>query len=68
MEDIAFAYQCLNGIHSIDMVKAYFKTEDTENDKIISLMKDRIIKLESLMEKVPAAKPERKQERKMIIS
>lgn len=68
MEDIAFAYQCLNGVRNMDMIKAYFKTNDTENDKIISLMKDRVTKLESVMEKVPVAKPERIQERKMIIS
>ena len=45
MQDIAFAYQCLNGIGSIEIVKAYFHTDDMSNQNILSLMKQRLSKL-----------------------
>ena len=45
MQDIAFAYQCLNGIGSIEIVKVYFHTDDMSNQNILSLMKQRLSKL-----------------------
>ena len=40
--DIGFAYQCLNGIHTLEAVKAYFQTEDTANDEIIRCIMRRV--------------------------
>ena len=45
MQDTAFAYQCMNGIGSIEIVKAYFHTDDISNQNILSLMKQRLSKL-----------------------
>ena len=53
MQDIAFAYQCLNGIGSIEIVKAYFHTDDMSNQNILSLMKQR---LSTLSAKSPETK------------
>ena len=53
MQDTAFAYQCMNGIGSIEIVKAYFHTDDISNQNILSLMKQR---LSTLSAKSPETK------------
>jgi hypothetical protein len=45
MNDIAFAYQCLNGVSNIDMVKTYFKLDLIGNDDIINAMRDNVERL-----------------------
>lgn len=39
IKDVAFAYQCLNGITNIEIVKSYFGTQDYNNATIITNMK-----------------------------
>lgn len=39
--DISFAYQCLNGVHTLAAIQAYFRTEDTSNRSLIQCMKRR---------------------------
>ncbi len=46
MGDIAFAYQCLNGIRDINIIKQYFGSENMENRNILRLMKEKLDILE----------------------
>ncbi|MBQ5564035.1 MAG: hypothetical protein IIT39_11735 [Clostridia bacterium] len=57
MQDIAFAYQCLNGIGSIEIVKAYFHTDDMSNQNILSLMKQRLSKLSAKSPEIKKSEP-----------
>ena len=67
MEDIAFSYECLNGIRDMDLVKEYFKNE-VSNISVIELMKKRLSEI-SRRDESPQVKPEKPQEpRKMIVS
>ena len=57
MQDIAFAYQCLNGIGSIEIVKAYFHTDDMSNQNILSLMKQRLSTLSAKSPEIKKSEP-----------
>ncbi len=48
MTDIAFAYQCLNGINDIHLLKNYFQSDSLTNEEILSKMKDQLDSLEEL--------------------
>lgn len=65
--DVAFAYQCLNGINNIDVVKQYFK-EVSSNAEILKKMEnvlDRLSKNNSIQEKQPE---KIETPRKMVVS
>lgn len=65
--DVAFAYQCLNGINNIDVVKQYFKGA-TSNIDILKAMKkilDRLSKNSSVQERQPE---KIETPRKMVVS
>lgn len=66
--DIGFAYQCLNGIDNIEILKAYFQTEDVSNKNMILCIKKKVQSLEVTENINKVAEPERKLEKKMIIS
>ena len=65
--DVAFAYQCLNGINNIDVVEQYFKGA-TSNDDIVKEMKKVLDRLRKSI-KVPESQLEKiETPRKMVIS
>lgn len=68
MGDIAFVYQCLNGISNIEVIKNYFQTEDFTNESVLALMKKRLLELDSNRVEEKVIKKVPKEERKMIIS
>lgn len=66
-EDVAFAYQCLNGINDIAVVRHYFKN-DGSNEKVLQAMREKVA---SLANKTDAKEPEIERvqaPKKMIIS
>lgn len=66
MNDIAFAYQCLNEISGIEIIKKYFQTDDTSNDNILSLMKMMLERMQKSVKEIAAdVKP--KIERKISV-
>ncbi len=67
MEDIAFAYQCLNGLRDIDAVSTYF-CNDGSNSKVIEAMKEKLSLMNRKVQSVQI-EPEKSQgPRKMIVS
>ena len=48
MKDCIFAYQCLNRIDNIEIVRDYFRLEEVDNEAVIMAMKN---KLEEIMHK-----------------
>jgi len=44
--DIAFAYQCLNGINNIYLLKSYFQDDFITNEEILKKMRERLEELE----------------------
>ena len=48
VKDCIFAYQCLNRINDIEIVKEYFQLEEVDNEAVIMAMKN---KLEEIMHK-----------------
>lgn len=67
IRDVAFAYQCLNELSCIDVIQAYFKTENVTNENILYLMKNKIEELDSTEVKSIVAEPEKKRERRVMI-
>lgn len=66
MNDIAFAYQCLNEISGIEIIKKYFLTDDLSNKNILSLMRIKLEKMQKSVKEIAAdAKP--KIERKISV-
>jgi len=68
ISDIAFGYQCLNGIAKAEVIKHYFQTEDFTNESILKLMKKRLLELESSKLEETVVTKVVTEERKMIIS
>lgn len=68
MGDIAFGYQCLNGISNIDVIKNYFQTEDFTNESVLALMKKRLLELASNRLEEKVIEKVQKEERKVSIS
>lgn len=66
-EDVAFAYQCLNGIHDIEVIKQYFDGKTSTHD-ILEEMKSKLSKMGET-DSVPVSQPEeREPPKKMIVS
>lgn len=59
MEDYAFAYQCFNGVQSLDMVRKYFGN-DGSNEYVVEAMKKKIALLNRKEEtiQVKASRPQ----------
>lgn len=55
IKDIAFAYQCLNTIINIEIVKEYFGIEDLSNDSLL-------VAMENIAKKIPSSIEEHKKE------
>lgn len=68
IRDVAFAYECMNGIYNIEILKSYFETEQLDNETIFQLMKKRLSELELTLEKKEVQMPEKSKTRKTIIS
>lgn len=51
MKDIAFAYQCLNGITDIKIIKSYFELDVADNDSVIESMKSVLKRINSVCKK-----------------
>ena len=67
MADIAFSYECLNGIRNMDLVKSYFNN-DGSNLSVIEVMKKRLSEISRGVES-SQVEPEKPQgPRKMIVS
>ena len=66
--DISFAYQCLNGICTTEVIKMYFNTENIANANLIRYMKDKALILEQQTQGKRNIEPQRIPERKMTIS
>lgn len=65
-KDLAFAYQCLNGINDILVVKQYFKT--TNNEEIVKKMRERLVSLNKA-EEISIEEPiKRERPRQMIVT
>ena len=62
VKDIAFAYQCLNSITNVEILKEYFGVEDLSNDNLLSLMEEIASKMRSsaVEDKKEEPKPEKK--------
>lgn len=67
VRDVAFAYQCLNGINCVDVVKQYFGEEKSNYDILIEIKNiiDRLKKDTTLDEIIPE---KREGPKKMVIS
>ena len=59
MQDCAFAYQCLNGINNVEIVKNYFELEIVTNEAIIEAMKNILDRLSSESEKTLVSESEK---------
>ena len=68
MSDISFAYQCLNGIENIDVVKTYLGEENLSNKVMLELIKKRAEELNQTRIEEKIVEPKKRAEPKMIIS
>lgn len=68
IRDISFAYQCLNGISHIGLIKTYFGAENVTNGEVIQLMKDKVQEMEYCPQQIPNNVPDRRPEPKIAIS
>lgn len=64
VKDIAFAYQCLNSITDIEILKEYFGEEELSNDNLLLLMKEIAKKMLSPIaeDTKEESKPEKKRQ------
>lgn len=65
--DIGFAYQCLNGVHTLAAIQAYFQTEDTSNKNLIQCMKRKEQELSHQFQPRLDTTPKQKQKNQTII-
>lgn len=68
MRDVSFAYQCLDGVNCLDIIKAYFKIDELSNKQVIQLMKSKVQSLGQMAGSDAGMKTERKAGKKMYIS
>ena len=66
--DIAFAYQCLNGINNVQVVNLYFGKDNMSNSEIIDAIKKKVSKLEKSMDEEIREENVVVKEKKMVIS
>ena len=66
MKDIAFAYQCLNGICDVRIIMSYFELEDASNDMVVTSMKRKLEKLKSNMSASLTREPEKVQKQTQV--
>lgn len=67
VNDIGFAYQCLNGMHTLTVIQAYFRTEDTSNQNLIQCIKRREQELSHQFQPRLDTSPKQKPEDQTII-
>ena len=67
IEDVSFAYQCMNGISNVLIIKEYFGIEKTFGDDIIEAMKQKIAMI-SVEEKSVYVVPKEEQEGTVTVS
>lgn len=67
MIDIAFALECLNGLQDIDLIKAYFKNDGT-NNSVIEAMQKKLVDMNSNTENTQIEQKKSQGPRKMMVS
>lgn len=67
MEDIAFAYECMNEVRDVDLIKIYFGN-DASNDRVLEEMKNKLAAMSRKVENLNTEPEKVQSPRKMIVS